>query len=324
MHVTVVITAYNRAPLLSGAVDAALAQTHRDLDVLVIDDGSTDGTAVRLEAYAQEPRVTVVRRAANGGAAAAMNLGLALATGAAITFHDSDDVPSRDKVAAQAAALDMSGRKADPRLNWGAIGRKPGEPLSVDAALCAHVFVGRDGAERIARCSLSLVEDLLPNVFAGGDGAGDSLHVPAGLFRRGLFERLGGFAPSVEAGRDLRNRILRAGGIVELVARPLLTKFESPGSLSLDPRTDARSARRARDRAACWARLRATEDDALVEPIDLGGAEIADVRGAAPRARLNRRLPLVGVHPSFVVHGLVGADDLRDPSVDAAPAAAAG
>jgi glycosyltransferase involved in cell wall biosynthesis len=91
-RVSVIVPTYDRKELVVEAVDSVLAQTMEDFEVVVVDDGSTDGTPeVLAKRYAGEPRVRVVRRA-NGGPAAARNTGLDAARADAIAFLDSDNV----------------------------------------------------------------------------------------------------------------------------------------------------------------------------------------------------------------------------------------
>jgi len=100
--VTAAITTYNRARYLSAAIEGALAQTVDDLEVVVVDDGSTDGTAASVEPYLD--RVRYVRQA-NQGRAAARNTAVSLAAGAYLAFCDSDDVWYPDRLERQLEAL---------------------------------------------------------------------------------------------------------------------------------------------------------------------------------------------------------------------------
>ena len=86
---TVVIPTYNRRDTVVEAVRSALEQTVADVEVIVIDDGSTDGTPSAIAAIGDE-RVHVIVQA-NGGAAAARNRGIADARGRYVAFLDSDD-----------------------------------------------------------------------------------------------------------------------------------------------------------------------------------------------------------------------------------------
>jgi glycosyltransferase involved in cell wall biosynthesis len=89
--VSVVIPSYNRAYCLPRAVDSVLQQTHPYVQVIIVDDGSTDDTtAVVSGRYAGDPRV-IYHRQANTGISGARNAGLQRATGAYVALLDSDD-----------------------------------------------------------------------------------------------------------------------------------------------------------------------------------------------------------------------------------------
>jgi glycosyltransferase involved in cell wall biosynthesis len=88
--VSVVLPTYNRAPLLGRAIRSVLGQTYADFEVIVVDDGSTDGTAGVVAAFG-DPRVSYVRLARNSGASAARNAGIRVARGKFLAFQDSDD-----------------------------------------------------------------------------------------------------------------------------------------------------------------------------------------------------------------------------------------
>lgn len=105
--VSVIIPTYNRCALLMRALESALGQTFQDIEVIVADDGSTDGTGEMLRAL-QDPRVRYVHLS-HGGACAARNAGMALAEGRYIAFLDSDDVWRKDKLKRQLSQLQASG-----------------------------------------------------------------------------------------------------------------------------------------------------------------------------------------------------------------------
>jgi glycosyltransferase involved in cell wall biosynthesis len=103
MDVSVVVPTYNRAGVLVDAIESARAQTHSRLEIVVVDDGSTDETAQRVLAI-QDPRVRYVRQS-NAGVAAARNLGVKLSRAPIISFLDSDDLWKPGKLAAEVAFL---------------------------------------------------------------------------------------------------------------------------------------------------------------------------------------------------------------------------
>ena len=89
--VSVIVPVYNAEKYLSECVDSILAQTLRDIEVLLVDDGSTDGSPALCDHYAKkDSRVHVIHKP-NGRAASARNAGLKIAQGEYIAFVDSDD-----------------------------------------------------------------------------------------------------------------------------------------------------------------------------------------------------------------------------------------
>lgn len=104
--VTVVIPAYNARAHLARSIESALAQTRPPDEVLVVDDGSTDGSAELAERYG--PPVRVVRHDRNRGLAPARNTGIRNATGTLIALLDADDVWLPEKLERQLAALAAS------------------------------------------------------------------------------------------------------------------------------------------------------------------------------------------------------------------------
>jgi len=110
--VSVVIPTYNRAGEVSAAVASALSQTYRPIEVIVVDDGSTDDTEAEIRAFGRE---VVYIKQANGGAASARNRGVAEARGEFIALLDSDDVWYPWKIELQVATLE---RRPDVGMVW--------------------------------------------------------------------------------------------------------------------------------------------------------------------------------------------------------------
>lgn len=99
-RVSVVIPTYNRREMVVEAIESVLAQTYRDFEVIVIDDGSTDGTEAHLQPYLASGRIAYERQE-NRGVAAARNTGIRLARGELVCFLDSDDLWSPTKLSVQ-------------------------------------------------------------------------------------------------------------------------------------------------------------------------------------------------------------------------------
>jgi glycosyltransferase involved in cell wall biosynthesis len=176
--VSVIVPAHQAEHYLAAAVRSALDQTHDAIEVIVVDDGSTDATlGVARALAAQDPRVAVVHRPSSGGPARARNDGLAAANGTLIAFLDADDVYRPDKVARQVAYLEDH---ADVDVVF--------SDHEVTDAHLEPLRIRRRGLPDGA--FLDLV--LLCNWF----------HIGSALTRRSTLDKIGGFDPEVLAGED--------------------------------------------------------------------------------------------------------------------------
>lgn len=101
--VSVIIPAFNRVSYLSETIDSVLAQTYKNIELIVVDDGSTDGSYELLQQYQSRKQLTLLKHPnrENKGQAAALNLGLTKASGEFIAVLDSDDLFESDKLALQ-------------------------------------------------------------------------------------------------------------------------------------------------------------------------------------------------------------------------------
>jgi len=108
-RVSVVIPCFNAASYVGQAIDSALAQSHGDVEVIVIDDGSTDGSSEVIASFGARIRS---EQLPHGGAPRARNRGLALATGQAVTFLDADDLLAHDTIAASLVALAVAPQRS--------------------------------------------------------------------------------------------------------------------------------------------------------------------------------------------------------------------
>jgi len=114
-QVSVILPTRNRAPMLERAVHSVLAQTVADLELIVVDDGSSDDTEAVLSTI-DDPRVSYVKLEQHRGAAVARNTGLRRSEGEFVAFQDSDDEWLPQKLELQLALL----KRAGPEL--GAVG----------------------------------------------------------------------------------------------------------------------------------------------------------------------------------------------------------
>lgn len=102
-RVSVVVPTYNCAKFLGRTIDSALRQTYRDFEIIVVDDGSTDGTQALIAAYEESVRYVYQT---NQGASAARNAALSRASGELIAYLDADDLWRPDKLSRQVEFLD--------------------------------------------------------------------------------------------------------------------------------------------------------------------------------------------------------------------------
>ena len=163
VDVSVVIPTFNRHALLGEALESVRRQTVRPREIIVVDDGSSDGTAERLDGDD-----LVVIRQANRGVAAARNAGVVRASGEWVAFLDSDDVWRPEKLERQLAAV-----AERPEVDWHYC-----DSHAVDAAGDPRP------PHRKARFDGAVAPQLFEHVF---------IHTSGVLMRRALFARLGGF-----------------------------------------------------------------------------------------------------------------------------------
>tara|TARA_R110001606_G_scaffold223106_1_gene371058 strand:+ start:6441 stop:7370 length:930 start_codon:yes stop_codon:yes gene_type:complete len=98
-HFSVILPVYNAETQLYATIRSVLAQTERDLELILIDDGSTDNSlAIMLSIAAEDERIKLISQS-NKGVSTARNLGLAQARGSLVAFMDSDDLWTADKLA---------------------------------------------------------------------------------------------------------------------------------------------------------------------------------------------------------------------------------
>jgi len=221
--VSVILPTFNRADRLFASCESVLRQCHKNFELIVVDDGSTEdirGVVERLD----DPRVVYVRRPHNGGASAARNTGLQMARGTFIAFQDSDDLWLPGKLSRQLALLS--------RL-----------PDDVGVVFGSKILYGRDerwryGSGRVTcmpqpEGRLSLEEDQVHRFLLG-----NRISLQNALFRRSC---MGGsmvwFDPCAKANADweFTSRLAQNTRIYE-DPEPVVVAFISPDSISKKPR----------------------------------------------------------------------------------------
>lgn len=160
-RVSVVIPVYNREPYIGAAIASVLAQTVQDFELLVIDDGSTDGTRDVVRSFHDE-RIRLLCHESNRGVASARNAGLDAARGDYLAFLDSDDVALPERLAEQVAFLDRHPDHAavGAWIDWmddrgRPTGRVKRRPLRPDDVSALRLF--RQGIENTASMARTTV-----------------------------------------------------------------------------------------------------------------------------------------------------------------------
>ncbi len=187
--VSVVIPAFNAEAYIGGAVESVLSQTHQNLELLVVDDGSTDDTrdtVTRIE----DPRLELLSQT-NEGVSRARNEGLSRTKGPFIAFLDADDYWLPEKIATQLEAFGQA-----PNLM--AVGSLMHyvSPTGKTLGIAGKVVMDKD-QKRVAEGKL------MP------------FPISSTLFRRSAVEAAGGFDPSLQQAQDtdLLSRVATMGKI---------------------------------------------------------------------------------------------------------------
>lgn len=206
--VSVVIPAYNAEWCIGRAIDSALVQVWQDFEVIVVNDGCTDGTPAVLRRYGE--RIVCIDQS-NAGMSAARNAGIAAARGRYIAFLDADDRWLPDKLARQVALLEQQ----------------------ADLAFCSTCArfedpdgrpAGEWGCPTGGRASMP---HILANHAAVAGGASSV------LARSEIVKRLGGFDEALRGAEDtdLWVRLAAEGGFA-CIADPLVVVLRRPDSVS--------------------------------------------------------------------------------------------
>jgi len=211
--VSVVIPAYNYGHYIEGAVDSALQQSYENIEVIVVDDGSTDDTLQRLERYQGEPRFQVVTQL-NSGAASARNRGVESSSGEMIAFLDADDSYRADNISEKVNFLTTYPEYAWCYSDW----------AWVDEAGVAYKQ-GSDATVSLAH--LKAQGDVFQKALQGY-----RLGTNVFLFRREVIESVGGFDENLAVLEDYDLYLRAAAGFpLGYVDKVLCDVFQHEDSL---------------------------------------------------------------------------------------------
>jgi glycosyltransferase len=204
MKISVITAVYNNRDTVAEALDSALAQDHRDVELIVIDGGSTDGTLQVLQRYAD--RLALLVSEPDRGIYDALNKGIARANGEIVGFLHSDDLFADSSVLSR-----ISAAFADPR---------------VDAAYGDLLYVNKDDPSRVVRTWRS--DAFSPNRLARGWMPPH----PTFYVRRTVYQKLGGYDTSyrIAADYDCMLRLLGRGEVRPVYIPEVLVKMRVGGA----------------------------------------------------------------------------------------------
>lgn len=210
--VTVVIPTWNRAGLVEQAVASVVAQTYANWELIVVDDGSTDGTAGRLGRFAL-PNLRLVQTAHLGHMGRLRNLGAAAGSGAFIAFLDSDDLWHPKKLETQLGAM-----LEDVRAGW---------------SYTEYTLFAEDGSKIPLRSGRAPA--ISDNIICALLNQETGICPCTLLVRRSLFESLGGFSEhprlAVRDDVEIALRLARASPVIA-IPEPLTLVREHEGRLT--------------------------------------------------------------------------------------------
>jgi hypothetical protein len=269
--ISVVMGVYNGAATLGGTIDSILAQTERDFELIVVDDGSTDDTLRILARYAtQDPRVRIVT-VPHQGLTRALIAGCAVAGGGLIARHDAGDLSHPRRFEMQKSLFD---RYADVVLVscWTQFAGPELEPLWV---------------MRGSGPALEPIDIIDPHAEHGVvDGP---THHGSVMFRREAYERAGGYRAAFRFGQDwdLWYRLAALGRYMT-VAEVLYTARTTPESISSgNQRSQKMLAELSREALAARSN-RHSDEDVLVRASQIGAS------AGPPRSARARGLHFIG------------------------------
>lgn len=225
-QVSVIIPTYNRAETLTRAVESVLAQTLDDIELIVVDDCSTDRTAEVMSSF-DEQWVRYVAHEENRGGSAARNTGIQAATGKYVSFLDDDDQYHPDKLERQVACLERRSEEWVAVYCGYSVIREGSTPFDYVPSSIRKRLSGVDSEPRPEGG-----RELIPKVLAREFPLGGASTL---MVKRETAEELDGFDTAFPRHQDWEFliRLLKTGKIA-CVNDPLVTKYDTGNPSSDD------------------------------------------------------------------------------------------
>jgi glycosyltransferase involved in cell wall biosynthesis len=238
--VSVVIPAYNRAGLLIAAVDSVLAQTYPAHEVVIVDDGSTDGTEEAVRArFGGQPKVRYFRQK-NAGVSAARNRGMKEAAGEFIAFLDSDDAWLPGKLALQLEALRLAPEAGMVWTEMSAVDERGAvlHPRYLRTMYSAYRYFPAPTDLFARELDLPAARAYAGDVFSAMV-LGNLVHTSTVLLRRSVQERVGFFDESYRVGEDYKFHLhtCRTGPVAFVDEPTVLYRVGSADALTASKHT---------------------------------------------------------------------------------------
>ncbi len=236
--VSIIVAAHNVADTISTTISSCINQTYKNIEILVVNDGSTDNTAAVLERFSDSIRVISQR---NAGLAGCRNAGLSLASGSLIAWMDGDDICHPNRIALQVAAMQKLPTVGIVCSDFSAFEKGEHDYELSHIGTYYPLFRRLGGMEAIySRSGTFAVEDARAATFQVHWGSiyrtmlrGNVVHPPTVMMRRELLDTIGFCDQSFLYSSDYEY-LVRASKVTEIayIAAPLLRYRRSRSQLS--------------------------------------------------------------------------------------------
>jgi glycosyltransferase involved in cell wall biosynthesis len=213
--VSIIIPCYNYGHLIAQSIESILTQTYTDIEVIVINDGSTDNTEDVVKAYAEKDNRIKYYKYANAGLGTSRNRGIKHATGAYIQFLDADDVLENRKFEVQ---LQIFKNNPTAGVVYSSVRYFKNDPYNVADRLITYWGTDKEWMPKISGNGFAIAERAFTGNFS---------HLSSALFKREIVDAVGDFDNDLSAVADY-HFLLRC-----VIANAAFFYHDTPGTYSL-------------------------------------------------------------------------------------------